>query len=208
MPPAEDAATPAPAMRPLTSRDGAASSAAEAPPADSSLPPGHPPVDGAPPMHTDTGASVGGSVAGSVAGTVTVAANLQSRTSGGVLFVIARSGAERRIVAVRREAGATFPFAFHISGADAMMAGTSFSGPLEITARLSQSGDAVAAKGDLEGVAKGVAVGAADVKTRARHRSRIARPRGRAPPSTRPARACGRSGRPCPRSRGPESPAA
>jgi hypothetical protein len=158
VPPADDGPTPAPAtaMRPLTSRDGAASSAAEAPTADSSLPPGHPPVDGAPPMHADTG--------GSVAGTVTVAPNLQSRAGGGVLFVIARSGAERRIVAVRRESAATFPFAFHISGADAMIAGTSFSGPLEITVRLSQSGDAVAAKGDIEGVAKGVAVGATDVK--------------------------------------------
>src|SRR5262249_19024350 len=36
--------------------------------------------------------------------------------------------------------------------------------PLEITARLSKSGDAVAAKGDVEGVAKGVAVGATDVR--------------------------------------------
>jgi hypothetical protein len=160
VPPAEDAATPAPAMRPLTSRDGADAKASEAPTPDSSLPPGHPPVDGAPPTHADAGASVGGSVAG----TVTVTPNLQSRAGGGVLFVIARSGPDRRIVAVRRESGATFPFAFHISGADAMIAGTSFSGPLEITARLSQSGDAVAAKGDIEGIAKGVAVGATDVK--------------------------------------------
>ena len=37
-------------------------------------------------------------------------------------------------------------------------------GPLEITARLSKSGDAVSAKGDLEGLAKDVAVGAKDVK--------------------------------------------
>jgi len=37
-------------------------------------------------------------------------------------------------------------------------------GPLTLTARLSKSGDAVAAKGDLEGTARGVAVGATDVK--------------------------------------------
>ena len=37
-------------------------------------------------------------------------------------------------------------------------------GPLEITARLSRSGDAVAARGDLEGVARGVAVGAKDAR--------------------------------------------
>jgi hypothetical protein len=112
-------------------------------------------VDGAP--------AAGAATGGSVAGTVTVASNLQSRASG-VLFVIARSGADRHIVAVRREADVTFPFAFQISGRDAMIGGTSFAGPLEITARLSRSGDAVAAKGDIEGVAKGIAVGAKDVK--------------------------------------------
>jgi hypothetical protein len=45
-----------------------------------------------------------------------------------------------------------------------MIAGTTFAGPLEVTARLSKSGDAVAAKGDLEGSVRGVAVGATDVK--------------------------------------------
>jgi hypothetical protein len=157
LPPAEDTAPPSSTLRPLTSRDGLAPSAGNAAPLPGgSLPPGHPPVDGAPPAHAAAG--------GSVAGTVTVPANLQSKAAGSVLFIIARSGAERAIVAVRREAGLTFPFAFRISGADAMMAGTSFTGPLEITARLSRSGDAVAAKGDIEGVAKGVAVGASDVK--------------------------------------------
>ena len=161
LPPAEDTATPTAnptaTLRPLTSRDGAAADVdgAPAPAPDSSLPPGHPPLDG-PPRARPT-------AEGSVSGTVTVASNLQSHAAGGVLFVIARSGAERRIVAVRREAGATFPFAFRISAADAMIAGTSFTGPLEITARLSKTGDAVAAKGDIEGVAKGIAVGATEV---------------------------------------------
>jgi hypothetical protein len=97
-------------------------------------------------------------------GTIAVAPTLTARVSGGVLFVIARSGADRRIVAVRREDNVTFPFKFSISGRDAMIAGTTFAGPLEVTARLSKSGDAVAAKGDIEGTARGVAVGAQDVK--------------------------------------------
>jgi hypothetical protein len=69
-----------------------------------------------------------------------------------------------RILAVRREDNVTFPFKFQVSGRDAMIAGTTFAGPLTLTARLSKSGDAVAAKGDLEGTARGVAVGATDVK--------------------------------------------
>ena len=92
-----------------------------------------------------------------------MAASLQARARGGVLFVIARSAASKQIVAVRREDAAAFPFPFRISGGDAMIAGTAFAGPLDITARLSKSGDAVAAKGDLEGVARGVNVGASDV---------------------------------------------
>jgi hypothetical protein len=121
-----------------------------------SLPPGHPAVDAAPPV-------AGAVDTGSISGTIAVAPSLQGRATGGVLFVIARSGASKQIVAVRREEAARFPFAFRISGADAMIAGTAFSGPLDLTARLSKSGDAVAAKGDVEGVVRGVNVGASDV---------------------------------------------
>jgi hypothetical protein len=124
---------------------------------EAALPPGHPPVDAAAPMG-------GAADTGSVAGTVSVSPSVKARTEGGVLFVIARSSADKQIVAVRREDGVTFPFTFKISGADAMIAGTPFAGPLDITARLSRSGDAVAAKGDVEGVARGVAVGAGDVQ--------------------------------------------
>ena len=124
---------------------------------DASLPPGHPPVDAA----DSSGSAAGG---GAVAGTIAVAPSLAARAAGGVLFVIARSSADRRILAVRREDGVTFPFEFKISGADAMIAGTTFAGPLDITARLSRSGDAVAAKGDLEGVARGSRSGPGDVE--------------------------------------------
>ena len=99
-----------------------------------------------------------------MSGTIAVAPRLQGRATGGVLFVIARSAATRQIVAVRREEIATFPVPFRISGADAMIAGTAFAGPLDLTARLSKSGDAVAAKGDVEGVVRGVNVGESKVQ--------------------------------------------
>ena len=158
-PPPDAGSPPASSLRPLTSRDRsgpAASSAAPLP--DASLPPGHPPVDAAPPPGAAT------SDAASIAGTITVAPHLQSRAAGGVLFVIARSAADHRILAVRREDNVTFPFKFRISGQDAMIAGTAFAGPLDVTVRLSKSGDAAAAKGDIEGTARGLRVGAEDAK--------------------------------------------
>jgi cytochrome c-type biogenesis protein CcmH len=82
---------------------------------------------------------------------------------GAVLFVIARHSASRQVAAVRKEDGPRFPFAFQLSSADAMMEGVPFDGPFDITARLSRSGDAIAATGDLEGTAKGVAAGARGV---------------------------------------------
>jgi cytochrome c-type biogenesis protein CcmH len=160
LPPPDAEAPPPSSLRPLTSRDGsrsAGSAETAVPAADASLPPGHPPIDAAPPAGA-------GADTGSVAGTIAVAPALKPRVAGGVLFVIARSAADRRILAVRREDNVTFPFKFQISGRDAMIAGTAFTGPLDLTARLSKSGDAVAAKGDVEGTARGVAVGATDVK--------------------------------------------
>lgn len=137
-------------LRPLTSRDGAPSSAAEA----RSLPPGHPPVGEAGP------ASPGGTVSGSVA----VAPGLAARVRpGDVLYLIARNAQTNGVVAVRREEGLRFPFAFRITAADVMMEGTPFAGPFDVTARLSKTGDAIAGKGDIEGTARGVALGASNV---------------------------------------------
>jgi hypothetical protein len=141
--------------KPAPAAEGSRSSAVT-PSSAASLPPGHPALDAAPPV-------AGAVDTGSVSGTIAVAPSLKARAKGGVVFVIARSGGSRQIVAVRREDAAGFPFPFRISGADAMIAGTAFAGPLDITARLSKSGDAVAAKGDLEGVVRGVNVGASDV---------------------------------------------
>jgi cytochrome c-type biogenesis protein CcmH len=95
-----------------------------------------------------------------VSGTITIAPELRGRAATtDTLFVIARNAGSNEIVAVRKEQGVQFPFTFQISGADAMTAGSSFTGPFDITARLSKSGDAVAASGDLEGMARGVAAG-------------------------------------------------
>jgi cytochrome c-type biogenesis protein CcmH len=61
-------------------------------------------------------------------------------------------------LAVRRVEKPSFPFEFEISGGDAMMAGGTFEGPVDVVARLSRTGDAIPAKGDLEGVARSVKV--------------------------------------------------
>jgi cytochrome c-type biogenesis protein CcmH len=99
----------------------------------------------------------------SVSGRITLAPRLEAQVPPRhALFLIARD-AQRTIVAVRREEGVRYPFAFRITAADAMTEGTRFAGPLEITARISKTGDAMPQAGDLEGTARGVAVGAADV---------------------------------------------
>jgi hypothetical protein len=95
---------------------------------------------------------------------VSVAPTLASRVQpADVLYLIARNARTGGVVAVRREEGVRFPFAFGLGSGDVMVQGTAFEGPFDITARLSKSGDAVAAKGDLEGGARGVAVGAKSV---------------------------------------------
>jgi hypothetical protein len=140
-------------LQPLTSRDPASGDA----PAPSTLPPGHPPLDAsAPPaLPADAG--------GSVSGTLETAAAHKSTIEGGAIYFIARNPA-RQIVAVRRSESVELPQKFQLSAADAMVAGTAFEGPLDITARWSQRGDAMPAAGDIEGVARGVAVGAKNVK--------------------------------------------
>jgi cytochrome c-type biogenesis protein CcmH len=95
---------------------------------------------------------------------VTVGAALQSRLAPtDVLYLIARNPKTNTTVAVRREQGVKFPHSFQLSNADVMMEGLTFSGPFDITARLSKSGDAIPGNGDLEGKVKGVATGARGV---------------------------------------------
>ncbi len=156
--PLQRAATPTPSpveggrLKPLTSRDDAPPAAQAGP--TQGLPPGHPPVAGAP-----SGAPASGDA---VSGTVAIAPRLKDR-QGRALFIIARSAGGGQILAVRKEEAVRFPAGFRISGGDAMVEGTAFVGPFDITARLSKTGDAMPGAGDVEGSAKGVAAGAKDV---------------------------------------------
>lgn len=137
--------------------DGRAAGPAPAPPpasvagpAAAALPPGHPVVADA--------------ADGALAGTVTLApAAAAAAREARALFLIARTGRDRQIVAVRKVDAPEFPYAFELSPQDAMSHGTGFAGPLEVTARLSKTGDAAPSAGDVEGVAASVAPGARDV---------------------------------------------
>jgi hypothetical protein len=152
-------------LRPMSSREGAAAARATAGPVDASttLPPGHPPLEGAtaqaaplPSGHPPIGEQApGAKSAGSVTGTITLSPNLKVGPSD-VMYIMAKNGSAT--LAVRRIEKPSFPFAFEITGGDAMMSGGAFEGPVDVVARVSRTGDAIPAKGDLEGVAKGIKV--------------------------------------------------
>jgi len=153
----------------MSSREGAgaapASPTAAPGPVDASaaLPPGHPPLEGGPTPaatlpagHPPIGEPApGAKSAGSIVGTIALAAKLKASPSD-VLYVMAKKGTAT--LAVRRVDKPSFPFSFEISGGDAMVAGGAFEGPVDVVARLSRTGDAIPAKGDLEGVTKNVKV--------------------------------------------------
>ena len=147
---------PADDLRPMSSRESGATPAATAPagPVDARapLPPGHPPL-GEP--------ASGAASAVSIAGTIALSPKLKVGPSD-VLYVMAKKGTAT--LAVRRVDKPFFPLAFEISGGDAMMAGGSFEGPVDVVARLSRTGDAIPAPGDLEGVAKDVRIPSKNVK--------------------------------------------
>lgn len=156
-------------LRPMSSREAAAPASAAptaAPgPVDTSapLPPGHPPIEGAPAPaatlpagHPPIGeAATGTTSAGSIAGTIALSPKLKANPSD-VLYVMAKKG--KATLAVKRVDKPSFPYAFEISGGDAMMAGGPLQGTVDVVARLSRTGDAIPAKGDLEGVARNVKV--------------------------------------------------
>lgn len=162
-------------LRPITSRDRGSdvvveSKSGEASPAigTEGLPPGHPPLGSVPPAealpkHGMPGDQTRVFAGGPVGGSVKVAPDLTSRVAPtDVLYVIARDTPTRTVVAAKRFDHPAFPVVFEIGAADAMGSGV-IEGPLEITARLSKSGDAIASPGDLEGHKVGVAFGARGV---------------------------------------------
>ena len=129
--------------------------ASAAPDAAPSLPPGHPPI--AP------GAAAGPSsdrATAHVSGTVQLSPKLSARP-GDVLYLIAKQGPAT--LAVRRIEKPAFPLDFELTGEDAMVSGVPFEGRVDLVARLSRTGDAIPASGDLEGVTKRVAVPASGV---------------------------------------------
>ena len=166
-------------LRPMSSRDSggttttapvAAPTAAPGPvDSNAALPPGHPPIEGTPSPaaahpagHPPIGEPAAGtSSAATIAGTISLSTKLRANPSD-VLYVMAKKGAAT--LAVRRVERPSFPFEFEISGGDAMMAGGTFEGPVDVVARLSRTGDAIPTKGDLEGVARNVKVPSRAVK--------------------------------------------
>lgn len=120
------------------------------------LPPGHPPIgSGATPAAAPDQAQA------RVTGTVKLSPALAAGPDD-VLYVIAKQGTTT--LAVQRIETPAFPLAFTLSPADAMVSGVAFEGPVDLTARLSRTGDAIPSAGDLEGVTKGVAVPSAGVQ--------------------------------------------
>jgi len=162
-------------LRPMSSREGASASTAPAGPQDARapLPPGHPPIEGAPSQGAPQAASLpaghppigepapGAPSAARVTGTIALSPKLQVGPAD-VMYVMAKKGTAT--LAVRRVDKPSFPFAFEIGGGDAMTGGAAFEGPVDVVARVSKTGDAIPAKGDLEGIAKGVKVPARDVR--------------------------------------------
>jgi len=153
-PPPPPSPSPASGLRPLSSREvpaGPAVNALSRPAAEPTLPPGHPPVEG-----TASAAGV------RVSGTVTITPKLQPRAGASdVLYVMAKK--EGTTLAVRREEKVRFPVSFELTDADLMVQGTAFTGPVDLVARLSKTGDALPAPGDLEGSVGHVALGATGV---------------------------------------------
>lgn len=163
-PVATPAASPALGAVPLDSRSNPAGSATAAD-GSQALPPGHPPIGGAPGAvanpHGAIASAGPGRSAGSITGTIALSPKLAAGATD-VLYIMARK--DSTTIAVRRVEAPAFPYAFEVAGSDAMMAGIDFVGPVDVVARLSRSGDAIPAKGDLEGTAKAVPIPAKDVR--------------------------------------------
>ena len=111
-----------------------------------------------PPADPDPAAPASGEA---VEGTIDVAPALKDQVKpGDVIFLVARavdaSGEVQRMpVAVDRLVAGAFPLAFKLSGANAMVAGAPFAGPIQVTARVDKDGEAMTRQpGVVEGLVK------------------------------------------------------
>ena len=89
-----------------------------------------------------------------IQGTVSVGMGLQNKVpKNGTLFIFVRSENIKRgpPLAVKRISDIQFPYEFTLGPADIMVPGTSFEGPMLLTARVDVDGDARAGPGDIEG---------------------------------------------------------
>ena len=92
-----------------------------------------------------------------IRGVVTVADEIAERVpDGAVLFLMARVGPRRSLVAVQRIAAPSFPMRFAIGPGDRMGQRVPFAGEFQLSARLDADGDAGSRNpGDLQGRAPG-----------------------------------------------------
>jgi cytochrome c-type biogenesis protein CcmH len=98
--------------------------------------------------------AAGGAAAAGIELSIALAPALAAKVPpGATLFVIARRGTGGPPLAVQRRPVGAWPVALSLSDADAMMPGTKLAdgGPLKLVARISGSGQPIAAAGDLFG---------------------------------------------------------
>jgi hypothetical protein len=104
-----------------------------------------------------------------ISGTITLPKNHRKAVAKtDIVFIVARRAGgppgPGSMLAAQKHPVGDFPMPFTISGRDAMVPGTPFTGPVNLTVRLDKDGDALTRKkGDLSGQASGVAVGAQNV---------------------------------------------
>jgi cytochrome c-type biogenesis protein CcmH len=125
-----------------------------------------PPAAEAPPPAAASGAVAGGG-ASAVRGKVTLASGLAAKAQpGDTIFVFARAANGPKVpLALLRRQVKDLPFEFSLDDSMAMMPEYTLSkfAPVIVGARVSHSGDAIAAAGDLQGFSKPVAPGTSGV---------------------------------------------
>jgi hypothetical protein len=142
---------------------------AAAPADDKALPPGHPPVAGAPAEGAAPG-GMQGMTPGDIpfdaktvlSGVIKLDPKLKGKVQDGdVIFLVARqfdpSGVQGPPLAVRKLTAGTFPLNFSLDSRDAMIVGTKLAGKVVVTARVDKDGDAMTKNpGDIIGQSKAV----------------------------------------------------
>ena len=102
-----------------------------------------------------------------LAGTISISRSLAERArDAGAVYVVVRDAATREVIAARKEARPRFPLPFRLSPEDLIPDAATSEGPLNVTVRVSLSGRAMPARGDLEGRTAAVPAGSQEVSVR------------------------------------------